>query len=78
MLDWAPTSITSMLALSHLITTGSSIANCGGYLATGSDSGVVNIYDSASLAGIKPNARPQPSKAISSLTTPVDHVTNEA
>jgi len=53
---------------------GSSIANCGGYLATGSDSGVVNIYDSASLAGIKPNARPQPSKAISSLTTPVDHL----
>eukprot|EP00128_Syssomonas_multiformis_P012547 Colp12_sorted_trinity150504_noHs@11706 len=39
------------------------------YLATGSDSGVVNIYNSSSLLG---NANPKPLKGIMNLTTSAD------
>jgi len=42
------------------------------YLATGSDSGVVNLYDSSN--GFSSTSTPAPLKTIMSLTTPIDYL----
>lgn len=50
----------------------STLGSRGGYLATGADSGVVNLYNMAQLDEEK--ARPTPLKAVMSLTTPVHNI----
>ena len=42
----------------------------GRYIACGSDSGVVNVYDNGCLR----NETPKPLKAIMNLTTSIDHL----
>ncbi|XP_073973088.1 U3 small nucleolar RNA-associated protein 18 homolog wicked [Rhodnius prolixus] len=57
-----------------LVGTSIAISPCGSYLAAGSSSGVVNIYDKRALLA-RAERSPTPLKAIMNLVTPVKQVT---